>query len=143
MTVEQIEAKEALKILESDENSVLIDVRTFEEFNFVGCVNSFSFDDRIIMNPWKLLPAMSDNPEFDHNLEDALSQAFGDKSKEVKLFFLCRSGGRSNAAANHSLNLGYKNCYNIIGGFEGKLDENEQRGNVDGWKASNLPWRQN
>lgn len=142
MTVKQIEAKEAYDLLENDDNSVLIDVRTFEEFNFVGYANSFSFDDRMLMAPWKILPGMVENPEFANLLSDNLEKSFGSDAKETKLIFMCRSGARSNAAANHALNLGYKNCYNLIGGFEGDIDANEHRSNINGWKASNLPWRQ-
>ena len=35
-----------------------------------------------------------------------------------------------------------KNSYNIISGFEGDLNDLNQRGKVNGWKAEALPWRQ-
>lgn len=142
MSVTQITPKDAFELLKNDQNSVLIDVRTFEEFNFVGFVNSSSFNNRMVLLPWLLAPAMNENPEFAPNLENSLKKLFGDQSQDAKALFICRTGGRSNSAANYAENLGYKNCYNVVAGFEGELDSKEQRGNVNGWKASDLPWRQ-
>lgn len=142
MSVTQISAADVFALLKKDKNSVLIDVRTFEEFNFVGTANSAEFDGRMILNPWKLTMAMKENPTFATNLEEMLTKLFGNKSKEAKLFFICRTGGRSDAAARFANSLGYINCFNVTSGFEGDLDPNEQRGKVNGWKAEKLPWKQ-
>lgn len=142
MSVIQISAQDAFELLKNNQNSALIDVRTFEEFNFVGFVNSASFNNRMLLLPWQIFPAMNENPEFAPALESFLNKLFADKSKEANLVFICRSGGRSNQAANYAKNLGYQNCSNLIGGFEGDLNQQEQRGQVSGWKAENLPWRQ-
>lgn len=142
MSVTQINAQDAFELLKNDQNSVLVDVRTFEEFNFVGFVNATPFNNRMVLLPWQLSPTMAENPEFAPALENSLKKLFSDKSKDAKVLFLCRTGGRSNAAANYAENLGYKNCYNVTAGFEGELDAKEQRGKVNGWKAENLPWRQ-
>lgn len=142
MSVKQISPQEAFEILKKDPNSVLIDVRTYEEFNFVGFVNAVDFNERIVLLPWQLFPQMEENPAFDDSLEESLQKLLGDKSKEATLLFLCRTGGRSHMAAFHTQNLGYENCYNILSGFEGDFNNEQQRGKVNGWKASNLPWRQ-
>lgn len=143
MSVIQINPQDAFETLKSDQNSVLIDVRTFEEFNFVGFVDPKSFGDRMILLPWQLYPEMQENPDFDHALEESLKHLFPNaKQDEVKLLFLCRTGGRSNAAATHAINNGYKNSHNIVSGFEGELNSGSHRGKVNGWKASHLPWRQ-
>lgn len=142
MSVTQISAQEAFELLKNDQNSALIDVRTFEEFNFVGFVNAASFNNRMVLLPWQLFPAMSENPEFAPALESALKKIFADKAQEANLIFICRTGGRSNQAANYAKNLGYQNCSNLVGGFEGDLNQQEQRGQVNGWKAETLPWRQ-
>lgn len=147
MTVTQINPTQAFELLKNDENSLLVDVRTFEEFHFVGFVVSEDFQNRLALLPWQVFPEMQNNPEFDEGIEDALKNFFGENFKEEKLeeltiIFTCRTGGRSNAAAQHCLNLGYKNCYNLSSGFEGDLDQNSQRGKINGWKAENLPWRQ-
>lgn len=142
MSVKQISAQDAFELLKKDPNSILVDVRTFEEFNFVGFVNPVEFNNRLVLLPWQLYPEMNENPEFAQNLEASLEKALGEKAKDAKILFLCRTGGRSNAAAHFAENLGHKECYNITAGFEGDLNKNEQRGNVSGWKASHLPWRQ-
>jgi hypothetical protein len=46
------------------------------------------------------------------------------------------------AAAVAMTRAGFNKAFNIAGGFEGNLDGNGHRGNVNGWKASGLPWRQ-
>lgn len=142
MSVIQINAKDAFELLTKDQNSVLVDVRTFEEFNFVGFANASEFNNRMVLLPWQTFPRMEENPEFSSTLEESLEKLFGDKAKDAKIIFICRSGARSNAAANYAENLGYNNSYNLVGGFEGDLDKNEQRGKTNGWKASNLAWRQ-
>ena len=142
MTVSQISPKEALELLKNDKNSVLIDVRTFEEIHFVGFVDPESFDSRMVLLPWQIFPDMQINPEFAEGLDDAMKNFFADKAQEAKIIFICRTGGRSNAAANHAINLGYKNCFNLSSGFEGDLDKDSHRGQINGWKADTLPWRQ-
>ncbi len=142
MSVKQISPQDAFEELKKDQNAVLVDVRTFEEFNFVGFVNPSDFDNRMILLPWQLYPEMSENPNFAHSLEESLKQLALKNNTEVKIFFLCRTGGRSDAAAHFAVNHGYKNCHNIISGFEGDLNAGTRRGQVNGWKASSLPWRQ-
>lgn len=143
MSVVQINPQDAFQLLVKNEKSVLVDVRTFEEFQFVGVVDSADFGDRMILLPWQILPQMDVNPQFDEKLEDILKKLFGNAIEEINLFFICKSGGRSNMAANYAKNLGYKNCYNIAYGFEGDLNQYYHRGQLNGWKAQNLPWRQN
>lgn len=141
MSVTQISAQEAFELLKNDQNSALIDVRTFEEFNFVGFVDPASFDGRMILLPWQLYPEMEENLDFAHNLTKSLAQLSLPIDKAC-LFFICRTGARSNAAAEFALNSGYENPHNILHGFEGDLNSGSHRGLVNGWKASNLPWRQ-
>ena len=61
---------------------------------------------------------------------------------EDDLFFICRSGSRSLAAAKAMAAAGYRNCHNVGGGFEGPLDDERHRGALEGWKAAGLPWQQ-
>ncbi len=142
MSVTQINAREAFELLKKDTNSALIDVRTFEEFNFVGFVEPQSFGNRLVLLPWQLFPEMKENPEFANDLEASLEKVFGKKTQDSSLLFICRTGARSNAAAAFAINLGYKNCFNVVSGFEGDLNRDGHRGQVNGWKAENLPWRQ-
>jgi rhodanese-related sulfurtransferase len=58
------------------------------------------------------------------------------------LFFICRSGSRSLAAAKAMTAAGYRACHNVTEGFEGPLDDARHRGILLGWKAIGLPWQQ-
>jgi rhodanese-related sulfurtransferase len=142
MMVTQIGAIDAFELLKKDQNSLLVDVRTNEEFSFVGVVNAETFANRMALIPWQVYPSMEENPEFSDMLENSLKQFFKGDITDIKIIFLCRTGGRSYLAANYAINLGYKNCYNLTSGFEGDFNDAQQRGKVNGWKAQNLPWRQ-
>ncbi len=142
MPVKQINPKDAFKILTEDKNSVLVDVRTFEEITFVGTVDSSSFDGRMILSPWRLSVAMKENPNFFKNFEEVIEKIFGSDKNKSKIFFLCRSGSRSYSAANFVSSMGYSECFNISSGFEGDLNFEDQRGSLNGWKADKLPWKQ-
>jgi len=141
-SLKQINPAEAFELLRSDSLSLLVDVRTFEEFNFVGVANPTEFGNRMILLPWQLMPTMEVNDDFEDQLEKETNKLFGDKAKEAHIIFLCRTGSRSYQAANHWVMNGFKNCYNLSHGFEGDFNELGQRGKVNGWKADSLPWRQ-
>ena len=47
------------------------------------------------------------------------------------MVFLCRSGGRSAAAAHVATESGITPAYNVLNGFEGNADA--------GWRATGLP----
>jgi len=61
---------------------------------------------------------------------------------EHHIYFLCRSGVRSLAAAEAAQAAGFPYVYNIADGFEGPPDRAGHRGTTSGWKAEGLPWRQ-
>jgi rhodanese-related sulfurtransferase len=75
------------------------------------------------------------NPDFLYQLRGAVGP-------DDTLLFLCRSGGRSLAAAKAAKGAGMKESFSVAGGFEGDLDESGHRGNKAGWKCQGLPWRQ-
>jgi rhodanese-related sulfurtransferase len=76
---------------------------------------------------------MAMNPQFDAALQAAAAGQ--------KLLLLCRSGVRSIAAARRATELGLV-AYNILEGFEGDMDAQGQRGQLQGWRRRGLPWRQ-
>jgi rhodanese-related sulfurtransferase len=90
---------------------------------------------------WQSSPEMGLNPNFVAEIESARERFDADCS--TPLLFLCRTGGRSQAAAMAMTHAGFSRAYNIAQGFEGDLDEARHRGSRTGWKASGLPWRQN
>tara|TARA_B110000259_G_scaffold188223_1_gene245709 strand:+ start:13364 stop:13789 length:426 start_codon:yes stop_codon:yes gene_type:complete len=140
MSVKNISAKDAFKNL-SQENSVLIDVRTDEEVNSVGFPDLSSISKTPIFVPWKLLPNMSMNENFEFDLIDQIKKITDKKESDINLFFLCRSGARSMESALFMSDIGY-NCFNIEKGFEGDLDGSGDRSNLNGWKFDKNPWKQ-
>ena len=67
---------------------MLVDVRTFEEFNFVGLPDSNAFEKRMILLPWQIFPAMEENPEFSSGLEETLNEILMEDDKEALLHWL-------------------------------------------------------
>ncbi|MFC3115341.1 rhodanese-like domain-containing protein [Cellvibrio fontiphilus] len=107
----------------------LVDVRTVEERKFVGHVpNTFHI-------AWQTGPALIKNPRFLRELENKLP-------KDAVILLLCRSGKRSAAAAEAATKAGFRYVFNVREGFEGDLDEHQQRGAVSGWRQRGLPWVQ-
>ena len=127
---------EAWQILADDTNAVLVDVRTDAEWNFVGVPELSSLSKEPMLISWQRFPDMSQNHEFAFDLARA-----GVPSSAPALF-LCRSGARSAAAAEHCTAEGFANCYNIMEGFEGVPDADKHRGTISGWKMHALPWVQ-
>ena len=109
-------------------DAVLVDVRTDAEREWVGFVPG------AVALAWKHWPAMALNPAFDEGLKTAVPAG-------KKVVFLCRSGVRSIAAAKRAAQTGFE-AYNILEGFEGDADEQNQRGKKGGWRFHGLPWRQ-
>ncbi len=142
MSVIQLKPKEAFELLSKDKDSILVDVRTFEEISFVGTVDLTKIGERFLLLPWKLFPKMTLNQAFEANILNLFKQGKEEAKERVKLVFICRSGVRSENAAKFCLSLGIKNCYNIVGGFEGELNEEGHRSKINGWKFENMPWKQ-
>ncbi len=127
---------EAWEILSEDRDAVLVDVRTEAEWNFVGLPNLESIGKKPLLICWQRYPDMLRNTDFARDL------AAADVAHSTSALFLCRSGARSEDAAEYCTAEGFEHCYNIIEGFEGPPDQNSHRGNVSGWKNRALPWFQ-
>jgi len=131
-----ISAEEAWEKLAGNPGAQLVDVRTLAEWNFVGVPDLSSLGRQVHCIEWQQFPTGMRNPGF---VAEA-TKVLGDKGVPVML--LCRSGARSRAAAIALTEAGYAQAFNVAGGFEGDVDGEGHRGNQDGWKAANLPWRQ-
>jgi rhodanese-related sulfurtransferase len=116
--------------LVADGRAVLVDVRSNEERVFVGYVPGS------VHVPWASGTALTRNPRFARELEAKL----GGKDKVVLL--LCRSGKRSALAAEAFTKAGAPLAFNVLEGFEGDLDGQQQRGKLNGWRSHGLPWVQ-
>ncbi len=107
----------------------IVDLRTAFEREYVGHVPG------TLHVEWLPLGKTDPNPGF----IAALSAVA--EPKET-LVFLCRSGKRSDAAATAAAAAGFGCVLNVIGGFEGDLDDQGQRGHLGGWRKAGLPWTQ-
>ena len=121
---------EAYKLLQNYEGAQLVDVRTRAEWEWVGR------PAQAVHIEWNTWPAGTRNPEF----ADTLGAAAPDK--QAPLLFICRSGVRSSAAATLAAELGYRNAFNVLEGFEGDKDPDGHRNRVNGWRVHHLPWIQ-
>jgi rhodanese-related sulfurtransferase len=127
---------EAWKLLLEDRTAQLVDVRTRPEWMFVGLPDLTSLGRRPMLQSWQVFPSMEIDANFTAELTDQLPD------KEAPILFMCRSGGRSRAAAQAMTTAGYRRCYNVTEGFEGNPDAERHRGKTGGWKAAGLPWVQ-
>lgn len=131
---------EAWATLEADERAALVDVRTVAEWSFVGVADLGPLAKRPIFQEWQSYPSMQVDPSFADQVAAALDAAGA--GSDAPVFFLCRSGARSQAAAAAMARRGFTQCFNVVGGFEGPLDGSRHRGEAAGWKAEGLPWMQ-
>jgi rhodanese-related sulfurtransferase len=138
--VDDVDVETAWQGLVSRPKSQLIDVRTRAEWTYVGLPDLGSFGKRLVLVEWQTFPDQTIDFRFAERLAGEL-KALG-VEKDDDLYFICRSGGRSLAAAEVMAELGYRACHNVAGGFEGPLDNDRHRGSVSGWKAAGLPWLQ-
>lgn len=127
---------EAMEILKTDEQAVLLDVRTDAEWNFVGRPDLSALGKDPVLISWQTFPGMAPNGAF----VDAVRRQIPEKGATILL--LCRSGQRSKNAAIALTEAGYADCRNISDGFEGPKDDAGHRNTVSGWRASDLPWQQ-
>ena len=107
----------------------IVDLRTAFEREYVGHVPG------TLHVEWLPLGSTEPNPGF----IDALRAVADEKDT---LVFLCHSGKRSDAAATAAAAAGFDCVLNVIGGFEGDLDEHGQRGKLGGWRKAGMPWKQ-
>lgn len=133
----EIEPKQAYEVLQKEEKSFLVDVRTQAEWAFTGVADLSSINKKTLLVSWLNYPNMQPNQNFVQQLTEKIPD------KNSKIFFLCKTGGRSFDAAQNISQLGYTNCFNVINGYEGDLNEKNQRSSINGWRASGLPWHQN
>ncbi|RIY00814.1 rhodanese-like domain-containing protein [Aureimonas flava] len=135
-----VSVEECWSVLQSDPQSFLVDVRTSAEWNFVGFPLVPENGRDAVFAEWQNYPSMSVDAGFVERVGAAVRAAGG--SQESAIFFLCRSGARSMSSAAAMTAAGFSACHNVLDGFEGPPDPDGHRGNLAGWKAAGLPWRQ-
>lgn len=116
--------------------AVLIDVRTPEEYTFVGHP-THAPNVPLLLNTtrWdaaKKRYAMVPNPNFVAELKARVAPG-------QAVILMCRSGGRSAAGGRMLKDAGFT-VYNLIEGFEGGKDKQSGHRTVNGWRNAKLPW---
>jgi rhodanese-related sulfurtransferase len=132
----EVSVTEAYDRIRNTPSALLIDVRSDAEWNFVGTPDLSSLGREPLLVSWQVFPGMKLNAAFVETLKARVAD------RDTPLFFICRSGARSRAAAIAMTEAGYSQAFNVAGGFEGDLDTARHRGNTGGWKAAGLPWKQ-
>ena len=116
--VDEVDPAEAYEILESEPDAALVDVRTRAEWAFVGMPDLSALGRQLWPVEWVSFPSMERNAGF---LRDLAGRIGNDRPG--RLFFICRSGARSMAAAQAVAQEGLAaRCTNVAEGFEGDLD---------------------
>ena len=138
-----VTAKEAYEKWKAEPEKVMIlDVRTPEEFLFVGhpamawkipiAAQVYEWDAAKGKFPMTLLP-------------DFVSRVTEVAKPTDTIMVTCRSGGRSAIAVNLLAKAGFTNVYNIIDGMEGDTVDDpdsvfQGQRLKNGWKNSGAPW---
>src|ERR1700761_2907591 len=125
--VENIAPKQVWQAIQDNPDAQLVDVRTDAEWNFVGIPDLAPAGKQAVLIPWQVYPTMQVNDGF----VDQMKQA--GITPADKIYFLCRSGVRSLAAAQAAQAAGFAHAYNITDGFEGPPDGDGHRGVTAGW----------
>ena len=123
--IKQIPSKEIKEYLKKNPKSVLLDVRTDEEWNQDGKPDG----DKIGLKTYFLSIQFGNERIFNKNFIQKLKKLNIEQDHEI--LTMCMSGGRSQMAAE-LLNKENFTCSNISDGFLGN-DENV------GWKNNGLP----
>ena len=134
--VEDVAPQQAFKALTENPDAVLVDVRTDAEWTYVGLPDLAPVGKRVLLVQWQAFPSGAPNQNFIEQL------GASGVTRQHAVYFICRSGARSLAAAETAEQAGYYTVFNVNDGFEGPPDAAGHRGNVAGWKADALPWRQ-
>ena len=140
MAVDDVDVTAAWEVLNAVPRSQLVDVRTRAEWTYVGIPDLAPIGKRAVLVEWQTFPDQTVDARFVDRLAGEL-KALGVQLDD-DLYFICRSGSRSLAAARAMADAGYRSCHNVAGGFEGPLDDSRHRGTLSGWKAAGLPWQQ-
>ena len=127
--------KMAVERMNENPEAVLIDVRTKAKHKYVG------YPENSILVPWFDEPDLESNPDaFYESVLSALSERTD--VMDTELILICRSGFRSNEALKCLQSKGFTCVSHVASGFEGDLDENDHRGNLNGWRHDGMPWMQ-
>ena len=116
--IKQIKSSEIQEFITNNPKTVLLDVRTEDEWNTVGKPDTKDLGIK------SFFITISQDPSFLDNVKQRID-------KKDQVLVMCAAGGRSIVAANLLSNEGY-NTLNVSDGFSGN-------GQDPGWKNLGLP----
>ena len=116
--IKQIKSSEIKKFLENNSNTVLLDVRTEDEWKTIGKPDTRDLGIK------SFFITISEYSSFLDNVKQNIN-------KDDQVLVMCAAGGRSIIAANLLVNEGY-DAVNVSDGFSGNGDD-------PGWKNLGLP----
>lgn len=129
----------------ADEGAFILDVRTPQEWNWVGHPGQNNLGEGAYLDGHVLNIAyevyhegyskgdvLIVNTQFVKDVERLLN-------KNAAIITMCRSGKRSENAAKALEAAGFTNVYNMLTGFEGRTDNKGYR-TINGWKVDGLPY---
>ena len=134
---------EAYKMLKSQKNVYMVDVRTRIEYQDIGHpVGAYNI-------PWKFYTVNVGKRGYkktvNKNFGKDLRARFNPETDTLLL--LCRSAKRTIAASTAAVDAGFKEdkIFNVLGGFEGDKVKDKQspfygKRNLGGWRLEGLPW---
>ena len=123
--IKQLAAKDIKSYLMAEPNSVLLDVRTKEEWETIGKPDG----EKIGLQTYFLPIQFGEERVLNENFIQEFNNLAINQDKNILI--ICRSGARSQFAAELLTKENYA-CINISDGFEGNQE------NV-GWKRCGLP----
>jgi rhodanese-related sulfurtransferase len=143
-----VTSQEAYEMWRADTDRVhILDVRTFEEYIFVGHVESACNIPLVFPRYDPEGPSMPGRPpgcsgELNPDFVSKVQEAF---DPHDRILVMCATGVRGAMAVNLLAQAGFTDVYNIINGLEG--DRVDDPGSAfhgkhmrNGWKNSGLPW---
>ena len=116
--IKQIKSSEIQEFISNNPETVLLDVRTEDEWNTVGKPDTKDLGIK------SFFITISQDPSFLDNVKQRID-------KKDQVLVMCAAGGRSIVVANLLSNEGY-NTLNVSDGFSGN-------GQDPGWKNLGLP----
>ena len=116
--IKQIKSSDIKEFITNNPKTVLLDVRTEDEWNTIGK------PDTKVLGIKTHFITISQDPSFLDNVKQNID-------KEEQVLVMCAAGGRSIIAADLLSNEGY-NTLNVSDGFSGN-------GQDPGWKRLGLP----
>lgn len=140
--VDELAPSAAYTALTDAKDAAMIDVRTEQEWAMLGIPDVDQTGKPLWLVEWVTYPNYSPNEAFMDQIEENCGGAL-----PKRLFFICRSGARSMAAAHRVAAICHErgqtvHCTNVAEGFEGDAHAARLGGNRTGWLKRGLPTRQ-